>query len=91
MQVQVLSFPLFRFGNWNYGFGIEINPKSKITNPKFKWLRSSMDLERLSSNQKAAGSSPAEAFRFGIWEWGLRIGKHKSKTQNPKSKIATGA
>ena len=25
------------------------------------WLRSSMDLERLSSEQKVAGSSPAEA------------------------------
>ena len=36
------------------------------SNPKSKWLRSSMELERLSSEQKVAGSSPAEA--IPIWD-----------------------
>ncbi len=81
-----VRFPLLAYSICDFRIRVadcRVNPKSAIPNPKSAWLCSSMDLERLSSEQKVAGSNPAEAVT--IEDFGNRNGNRK--IQNPKSPI----
>ena len=49
----------FNFGFWIGEFGFtDFNLKSKLTNPKSNWGRSSMELEQFITNEQVGGSSP---------------------------------
>ena len=87
MEVRILSPKPFRFGNWDFGFGIE-RRKSEIRNPNSEIHisgRSTDGYMGLPWEQVFAGSNPA-ARTSTIWDLGLRIRDFKSAIPNANPK-----